>query len=288
MIHWLKEPLLHFLLIGAGLFLLYGLQVDDVAGQPNRIVFTEADIDRIMNLWERRWQRLPTERELNGLIEQQIREQVLYREALAMGLDENDSVVRRRMAQKLEFISNDLASLAEPDDARLKAYLDTHAEQFAIPGRVSFSQIYLNADQRGEHIQDDAEKLLAELSRPAAEIDSTMTGDPFMGGYRHDDLTDYDVTRLFGKTFAQQLFELPVDVWTGPVESGYGLHLVRIDSRSGSRAPSLEQVRDKVRDEWLVAQRRKANDTLYGEMRKRYEIVIQRPAAKPQQTASSK
>ncbi len=288
MIRWLKEPLLHFLLIGAGLFLLYGLQADDAAEQPNRIVFTEADTDRIISLWERKWQRLPNQQELLGLIESQIREEVLYREALAMGLDEGDSVVRRRMAQKMEFISNDLASLAEPSDDQLQSYLDTHAEKFAIPGRITFSQIYLNADKRGDQVRADAEKLLAEISDLSADVDISTAGDPFMGGYIHENLADFGVSRLFGKAFGKRIFELPVGEWSGPVESGYGLHLVHVDSRTDSTTPTLQQVRDKVRDEWLVEQRHKSNNALYGELRKRYEIIIERPATKPLNRVSSK
>jgi peptidyl-prolyl cis-trans isomerase C len=272
---WLKEPLFHFLLIGAGLFLLYGWQTDDDALRPDQIVYTEAHIDRLINLWERKWQRLPTQQELQGLIEQQIREEVLYREALAMGLDKDDQVVRRRMSQKMEFISNDLASLAEPDETQLQTYLDENAEKFAIPGRISYSQVYLNVSQRGEQVYADAEKLLTELSQSTVDIDISMAGDSFMGGYSFNDETDFGVARIFGKAFAQDLFKLPVGEWTGPVESGYGLHLVRVDSRTESRAPSLEQVRDKVRGEWLAEQQRKTNDLLYSELRKRYEITVE-------------
>jgi len=275
MTRWLKEPLFHFLLIGTGLFMLYGWQTDDDALRPDQIVFTEAQIDRYINLWERKWQRLPTQQELQGLIEQQIREEVLYREALAMGLDKDDQVVRRRMSQKMEFISNDLASLIEPDDAQLQTYLDEHGEKFAIPGRISYSQVYLNASQRGEQVYTDAEKLLAELSQSTVDIDISMAGDSFMGGYTFNDETDFGVARLFGRVFADALFKLPVGEWTGPVESGYGLHLVRVDSRTDSRVPSLEQVRDKVRFEWLAEQQRKTNDLLYSELRKRYEITVE-------------
>ncbi len=287
MTRWLKEPLFHFLLIGAGLFLLYGWQTDDDALRPDQIVFTEAHVDRLINLWERKWQRLPTQQELQGLIEQQIREEVLYREALAMGLDKDDQVVRRRMSQKMEFISNDLASLAEPDDAQLQTYLDTHPEKFAIPGRISYSQVYLNASQRGDQVYADAEKLLEELPESSVDIDISMSGDSFMGGYSFNDETDFGVARLFGKAFALALFELPVGSWTGPVESGYGLHLVRVDSRTDSRAPSLEQVRDKVRFEWLAQQRRKTNNLLYSELRKRYEITVEGPATPSLNTGSS-
>ncbi|MBT8074024.1 MAG: peptidyl-prolyl cis-trans isomerase, partial [Xanthomonadales bacterium] len=184
MTRWLKEPLLHFLLIGAGLFMLYGWASDEDAGRPDQIIFAETEVDRLINLWERKWQRLPSQTELQGLIEQQIREEVFYREALAMGLDKNDTVVRRRMAQKLEFISNDLASLAEPDDAKLQAYLDEHREKFLIPGRISYSQVFLNRDKRGRQVSADAEQLLEELSQSPVDVDITMAGDAFMGGYR--------------------------------------------------------------------------------------------------------
>ncbi len=286
MIRWLKDPLFHFLLIGAGIFMLYGWQADDDATRPDQIVFSEEHIDRLINLWERKWQRLPTQQELKGLIEQQVREEVFYREALAMGLDKDDLVVRRRMSQKMEFISNDLASMAEPDDTQLQTYLDQHSEKFAIPGRISYSQVYLNTSDRGEQVYSDAEALLSELSQSTVDIDVSMAGDPFMGGYHFTDETDFGVGRIFGKAFAQRLFELPVGEWTGPIESGYGLHLVRIDSRTDSQAPSLEQVRDKVRVEWLAEQQRKTNDLLYAELRKRYDITIEGPAAQSSNTGS--
>ena len=287
MTRWLKDPLFHFLLIGAGLFILYGWQADDDATRPDQIVFTEANIDRLISLWERKWQRLPNQQELQALVEQQIREEVLYREALAMGLDKDDMVVRRRMAQKMEFISNDLASLAEPDDTQLQAYLEKHSDKFAIPGRISYSQVYLNANQRGDQVNADAQMLLEKLSHSNADIDISMAGDSFMGGYSFNDEPAWGVTRLFGKDFSRQLFELPVGEWTGPVESGYGLHLVRVDSRTDSQAPSLDQVRDKVRVEWIAEQQRKTNDLLYSELRKRYEITTEGPAAISQTTGNN-
>ncbi|MBT8069961.1 MAG: peptidyl-prolyl cis-trans isomerase [Gammaproteobacteria bacterium] len=275
MTRWLKEPLLHFLLIGAGLFMLYGWASDEDAGRPDQIIFAETEVDRLINLWERKWQRLPSQTELQGLIEQQIREEVFYREALAMGLDKNDTVVRRRMAQKLEFISNDLASLAEPDDALLQTYLDEHQEKFLIPGRISYSQVFLNRDKRGRQVYAAAAQLLEELSQSPVDVDTTMAGDPFMGGYRFNDETDFGVSRVFGQDFASEIFKLPVGTWTGPVESGYGLHLVRVDARTDAVVPTLGQVRDKVRNEWLADQRRKTNDLLYSELRKRYEVIIE-------------
>ena len=197
-------------------------------------------------------------------------------------------VVRRRMSQKMEFISNDLASLAEPDDEQLQTYLDEHADKFAIPGRISYSQVYLNASQRGKQVYADAENLLNELASSSVDVDISVAGDSFMGGYHFNDETDFGVSRIFGKRFAEQLFVLPVGEWTGPVESGYGLHLVRIDSRTDARAPSLEQVRDKVRAEWLAWQQRETNDLLYSELRKRYEITIGGSATNTPDTGDSK
>jgi len=288
MTRWLKDPLLHFLLIGAGLFVLYGWQADDVTTRADKIEFSDKDVDRLINLWERKWQRLPTSRELQGLVEQQIREEVLYREALAMGLDKGDMVVRRRMAQKMEFISNDLAALAEPDDTELQAYLDKHSDKFTTPGRISYLQVYLNSNERGDQVDVDAQKLLEELPYANAEHDLSMAGDSFMGGYRFNDETDWQVTRLFGEDFSRQIFQVPVGEWTGPIKSGYGLHLVRVDARTDSQTRSLDQVRDKVRIEWIAEQQRKINDQLYSELRKRYEITIASGAALPQATSNSK
>ena len=272
---WLREPLLHFLLIGAALFIFYNLQTDDSADDSNSIVISESDIDRLITLWEKKWQRLPTETELEGLVEAQIREEVLYREALAMGLDQNDTIVRRRLAQKVEFISADLASQADPSDADLQTYLDTHAEKFAVPARISFQQIYLNADQRGDQVNKDAQRLLDQLTRSAASVDIMAAGDSFMFGQQHEQLTEHGVSRLFGQQFTEKIFELPVGAWHGPVVSGYGLHLVYVDAKSEAKASTLDEVRKKVRDEWLAQQRRKLDQVFYSELRKRYDIVVQ-------------
>ena len=272
---WLREPLLHFLLIGAALFVFYNLQTDDSTDDSNSIVISEPDIDRLIILWEKKWQRLPTEAELEGLIEAQIREEVLYREALAMGLDQNDTIVRRRLAQKVEFISADLASQAEPSDTDLQSYLDSHADKFAVPARISFEQIYLNADQRGVNVEQDASRLLNELTQPGSTIDVMAAGDPFMFGQQHEHLTRQGVSRLFGQQFTEKVFQLPVGAWQGPVVSGYGLHLVYVDAKSEAKASTLDEVRDKVRDEWLAQQRRKMDQVFYSELRKRYDIKIE-------------
>jgi hypothetical protein len=267
---WLREPLLHFLLIGAALFILYGLQNDQ----------SEADIDRLLSLWEKKWQRLPTEAELDGMIEAQIREEVLYRESLAMGLDQNDAIVRRRLAQKVEFIFSDLASQVEPSDIELTDYLTEHTDKFETPARVSFQQIYLNSDKRGDQVRIDARDLLEQLSQQEPSIDIATAGDSFMFGQQHENLTEHGVARLFGKDFAGKLFSLQAGDWQGPMQSGYGLHLVQINNRTASIQPSLDVVRQKVLNAWQTQQRQIMNEQFYQNLRARYEIVIEDTATK--------
>jgi parvulin-like peptidyl-prolyl isomerase len=245
---WLREPLLHFLLIGAALFILYGLQNDQPVNDDNRIIISEANIDRLLTLWEKKWQRLPSQSELDGMIEAQIREEVLYRESLAMGLDQNDSIVRRRLAQKVEFIFSDLASQVEPSDSELAQYLAAHADKFEVPARISFQQIYLNSDKRGAHVQSDAKNLLDKLTQPDSSVDIVAAGDPFMFGQQHENLTVHGVSRLFGKDFANKLFSLQAGSWQGPVQSGYGLHLVQISNMTAPVQPSVARKNSVARN----------------------------------------
>jgi len=272
---WLREPLIHFLFIGGLLFVIYGLQNDGISDQSKRIVFSKADINRIALLWEKQRQRPPSRSELKGLIEQQIREQVLYREALAMGLDKNDSIVRRRLAQKVEFISSDLAAQVEPTEKDLADYLASHSEKFALPARIDFIHIYFNTDKRGTMAEADASHLLNQLSQTTTDIDITTAGDNIMMGQQHHNISEFEVSRLFGKAFAKEIFTFPVGGWQGPVASGYGFHLVRIDKKSASSKPELATVRGKVRDEWARVQRLIVDKAFYQGLRQRYEIVIE-------------
>ncbi len=271
---WLREPLVHFLLIGGVLFFLYGLENEGFDDQSKRIVFTKDDISRLTLRWEKTRQRPPTQIELKDLIKQQIREQVMYREALAMGLDKNDSIVRRRLAQKVEFITADLAAQVEPSEAELTNYLATHSELFEIPVRISFVHVYFNTDRRGEQTEKDIQNLLSTLTQTGSKIDISQSGDPFMLGLEHTQLTEYNVTQLFGKNFASKLFALEAGHWQGPIQSGFGLHLVRTDNKTASSRPELKAVRVKVRNEWMNQQRRVVDDAFYQSLRQGYEIVI--------------
>jgi peptidyl-prolyl cis-trans isomerase C len=273
----LNEPLIHFLLIGALLFGLYSLlnpQEVDVA--DNRIVVSSGDIERLSANWEKKLQRPPTAEELQALVDAYIREEVYYREAIALGLDQDDTVLRRRMMQKMEFLTNDLADLANPDEATLKQYLLENKSKYELPARISFSHIYFSYGKRGDQIFGDAATALNEI-RSNADPDaiSFESGDPFMHQSALTLEEPYEIARLFGQQFAEQLFQLEAEGWQGPLESSYGLHLVRISEKVATRMPEQVAVIEKVRADWMLEQRQKANSEIYRRFKQRYEIVVE-------------
>ncbi|RLA42916.1 MAG: hypothetical protein DRR06_13345 [Gammaproteobacteria bacterium] len=271
----LREPLLHFLLIGAALFLFYNLQ-NEGRIDNERIVISEAQINHLVTLWKKKRQRPPTQTELESMIQQQVREEVMVREALAMGLDKNDSIIRRRLAQKIEFITSDLATLAEPTETKLANYLEKHSDEFTLPARIDFLQIYFNPEKHEANIQEYINNLLNELSQVGENSDITKLGDPLMLEQQHEQVTEHDVTRLFGKEFASKIFTLPVGSWQGPVQSGYGFHLIILSNKTENKLPELEAVREKVRLEWQAQQRQDMDKVFYESLRQRYEITIER------------
>jgi hypothetical protein len=278
--HILKEPLLHFLLIGAGLFFLFSRVGDPVAGRVDRIVITGDDIDAMSTLWSRRWQRPPTAAELNGLIESRIREEVLYREAGILGLEKDDTIVRRRMAQKMEFLLADLAPQTESTEQELQAFLEENTERFQEPARYSFMHIFLSRDQRGEQVDEDARRVLDELRDPGRNADPLELGDPFMQGQQMVAYSEREVGRVLGRDFAQALPKLPVAQWQGPIESAYGGHLVYVYERAEPHMPALAEIRERVQSELMAERQRQANEAIFLRLRERYEIVIEQDAGR--------
>lgn len=272
--HWLREPLLHFLLIGAALFILFYQVAEPEVVSDNRIVISEADIDRMITLFDRKFHRTPDQQELDGLVEAQIREEVLYREALAMGLDRDDTIVRRRMAQKLEFLFTDLADTAAPTDAELQRFLSDNPDRFIEPARTSFIHVYFSASERDATAETDAQQLLAVLNSDQEAVDLATAGDAFMFGYAFDKQSEHEMSRLFGNEFARALDALATGAWHGPIVSAYGHHLVFIKERHQAWLPPLDQIRDSVFNEMLAARRREVNNAFYQSLRDRYDVVI--------------
>jgi hypothetical protein len=267
----LRQPVVQFVLAGTALFALFVM----TTGSPDageEVVVSAAQIERLVSLFGRQWQRPPTAEELDALIEQQIREEVLYREALAMGLDRNDSVVRQRLAQKLEFLSQDLID-ENPSEAELRAFFDARPERFAEPVRLSFRHVYLNPDRRGDALQADAADLLASLRAGTAGPVENL-GDTFLLPLEFSDRRQDEIAGLFGEPFADEVSALPIGNWQGPVGSGYGLHVVLLEERVDARIPEFGAIRDQVRTEFLVERRRTAEEDVYRELRARYTIEI--------------
>jgi hypothetical protein len=269
----LREPLVHFLIIGGALFLLFGLLDNATGPQSGRIVITAGQIDYLKANFTRTWQRPPVEQELQGLIDSYVRDEIFYREALAMGLDRDDSVIRRRLKQKLEIMSDDLAGVAIPSEEELRQFLESHPESFRHEPQVAFRHIFLNSDQRGNAAMDEAARLLAELSAEGNKTNPDILGDSLMLPKSFDLSAASVIARFFGDHFSLEIMKLKPGHWAGPIKSGYGLHLVLVSQHIESRLPELAEVREAVEREWFAVHRKELKENLYKKLRENYTIV---------------
>jgi hypothetical protein len=276
---FLKEPLLHFLLLGAAIFAAYSLISSGSSSEPGKIVVTQGHLASMREAFVRTWQRPPTREEWEGLIRDRVREEVYYREALALGLDKDDLIIRRRLRQKMEFITDDAVGQSQPTDDELGAYLKAHPDKFRAQQLLTFRQVYLNPEKRGANLARDAARLLAQLNRAGGQADVSALGDSLLLDHKFDALPASELEKLFGGKFAAKLGELASGQWQGPVESGYGVHLVFVAERTEGRLPALAEMRDAVSREWADARRLEANEKLYAAMLKRYVVTIERPPA---------
>ncbi len=283
----LREPLLHFLVLGALLFAGYGLLHGRKAPAPQQILVSQGQIASLLEGFARSRQRAPTPDELAGLIRDRVRQEVYYREALVLGLDKDDAIIRRRLQQKMEFISDDVAAQATPADAELNAYLQAHPDAFRLESRLSFRQLYLDPQKHGANLGRDATQLLEQLRAhdPAAV---SVTGDPLMLGHTFSDAPRSEIKNAFGEVFAAKLDTLALRQWQGPVESSYGMHLVFISERSQGQVPALADVREAVRRAWDEARRQDANERFYQELLRHYTVTVEapQPVAEPSKLAA--
>ena len=214
-------------------------------------------------------------RRASGLIDEQVKEEVLYREALALGLDKDDTIVRRRLAQKMEFLAEDVTALREPSADELTAWFANNRQQFEEPVRVSFRHLYFSPDRRGAHARDDAERTLAMLkAQRDNRLADQLPADPFMFQTEYSERTPQQVAQVFGIAFAGALAKLPAGGWVGPVESGYGWHVVRVEETVAPRVPELEEIESMVREAWMKEQRAALQKTAYERARSRYEVIV--------------
>jgi peptidyl-prolyl cis-trans isomerase C len=273
----LREPLLHFLVIGAALFVLYGLWgQQDTQEQERTITITAGEVAWLTDAWEKRWNRPPTPEERQGLVDQYLRERILSLEAIAMGLDRDDSVIRRRLAQKLEFLSQDLISPQPPTEDELQAYFTEHLERYQAPDLVTMTHIFIDPDLRGDRTLSDAEAIrvkLVQLQEPPQDAQSY--GDSFMLQSYYPERSQAELLKLFGSGFAKSVFELEPGQWHGPVLSGYGTHLVYVHDHQKPEPPVFVDVEAQVRQEWESDKRAELNMQFIDSMIARYEVIIE-------------
>ena len=278
-----KEPLLHFLLIGVALFLLYGWRSNSPSwpsGQAEpptaQIIVPRDSIDRMNDRFASTWQRPPTEEEQKELIEDFIRNEIYYREAVAAGLDRDDEVLRRRLRLKMEFIYEDIASLAEPANEDLQAFMERYREKYLADPQLSFRQVYINTGKRGQRAESDARKVLAQLTEGA---DPDAAGDPTLLEPEIPLSAMRDIGKQFGEAFGQSLLEIEPGRWAGPIQSVYGLHVVLVREHVGGRMPDLNEIREMVKRDWTAAKQKALKDAAYAKIRERYTVTVEQPKA---------
>ncbi len=268
--HLWHEPLVHFLFIGVVLFLFYGQMNEQDTIAPNSIVVNSGQIEQLSSNFKRSRMREPTEAELSALIESYVREEVFYREALAMGLDQNDPLVRRRMRMKLEFILEDLSSQNITDEI-LTAFIQEHPDKFRMPAQISFQQVFLNPDQRKD-LAADAKKLLVSLNNG---VSPEGLGDRTLLSFDYNLVTQSEIARSFGENFAEDAIVLIPGEWIGPVYSEFGGHLLKINERVEESKPKLADIRTLVEREYLIKIRKEQKDLAYQKLREGYEVIIE-------------
>jgi hypothetical protein len=275
----LREPLVHFVVLGSAVLAAYAALGTDLTRKPDSIVVSRAQVEQLALGFTRTWQRPPSDAELESLIQDHVRDEVYYREAVAMGLDREDIVIRRRLRQKLEFVSEDVAALAEPSLADLEALLRSQPDRFRGEARTSFGHVYFNPEYHGDLLVPDAQKMLAKLQGygPHARIEEI--GDRFLLGSEFESATAGEITARFGEEFAQAVATAPLNAWYGPVQSGYGMHLVYVSERSEGSVPPLQEIQDTVRQQWVAAHREQAAEAFYQKLLARYAVTVESACA---------
>ena len=273
-----RSPLLVFLLLGIGL-LAGERRLADGNDERRVVTVTDEQVDALRARWDAQWGRAPAGRELRGLIDEAVREEILYREALRMSLDRDDPIVRRRLAQKMTFMLEDNAEVPTPTDREVEEYFAAHAERYREPLRTTFRHVFLSNDRRDDP-RRDAAAVLREV-RDGEDGSWRGAGDPFALLGEYTDRTDREIAELFGADFATALGDLAVGGWHGPVASAHGTHLVRVLGRSAPRTPAPDDVRERVVQDLLEARRRERNRDALRALRERYDVRLPVSAPRP-------
>jgi hypothetical protein len=262
-----SEPLLHFVLIGAVIFYVGYWKASQNAVQRNDIVITKGDIDQMLVAWMAQGRPPPSAAGIRSMVEGKVREEVLYREAIAMGLDKEDTIVKRRLAQKMDFLAEDLSTLEEPTTDELRNYFDAHRDDFVLPPRISFHHLYYSFDAHGKDAHDIAAREVAADAGPG-------NADRFMFQNSYAEHTEADLYSIFGPAFAHEVFTLEPGHWAGPVESAYGWHAVFVEHKTPPVAPGFEAIEEDVKSAYIEARRAEFREEAYRGMRSKYKVVL--------------
>ena len=268
---FLREPVVLFILIGIVLYISQALLFNPDPSARKQITVTSDQLKQLESGFTKTWMRSPTQSELEGLIEDYIRNEVFYREALAMGLAEDDQVIRNRMRQKLELMMDNMASVNVPSQQMLEAYLQENADDFKEDYQVSFIQVFVNPEKQSDP-QGVAMNLLRQLQEGARPED---LGDRTLMGYSFPDYSQTDVGRRFGSDFARQVAQVEPGVWSGPLNSAVGVHLIRIDRFESGTMPELSKIRSSVEREWMARKKSELKDAAYEKLLDGYDIQIE-------------
>jgi parvulin-like peptidyl-prolyl isomerase len=261
---WIKEPLLHFLLAGGLLFAAYAWLNRGGGDEPRVVRITAAEVAWLKESWAKQRLRPPSEQELRGLVTDYLKEELLAREAKEMGLDQDDTIVRRRLAQKMAFLVQDTANLAEPGEDVLRQFYDSRHAEYQAPARISFTQLYFKTEAAARRGLDDLK------THHAADL-----GDPSMLERDYAQVDEQMVASALGPELAHRVFALAPGQWHGPLASSYGFHLVRVDEQRAAQARPFEQVRTQVLDEWHRVQQEKASAQFFAGLLKKYHVVVE-------------
>ena len=268
---FLNEPLLHFALIGVALFLLYGLFSPEEES-ADQIIIDDSDVNEIVSKFQLQWNRPPNAEELGGLMREMIQQEVFYQEALKLNLDHNDEIIKRRLSQKMQFLSNDLADLVEPTEDELLSHLQQNSEKFQTPSYFSFYQIYFSPDSN-EDPASRAQYVLDNYSGTDPEQMRTQ-GDPISLKFHYENITDFNLRRQLGTEFLMEIGQLETGKWVGPVNSGYGYHLIYLEEIVPPETPPLGDVRDAVLTDLNYIRQGELKESIFQQLLNEYQLVF--------------
>jgi hypothetical protein len=271
-----REPLIHFFVLGLTVFGLHTVldrKPEAIVNDPYLVEVSSADIEWLRTIFNKQMGREPTVQDLRGQVNQLIREQILSREAVAMGLDEGDIVVRRRLAQKMEFLFKDLSAMTEPTEDELRTYYTENRSKYEIPPLVTFTQVYFNHDIRGVEEAILAAQALIRVGGDPYKV--TTFGDASILSPGCTQCSEKEIGNKFGTDFAESVKNLEPGSWYGPVKSGYGIHAVYIHEHQDTKLPNFRDIIDRIKNDWMTAKREENTRRVYGEIRSRYRILVE-------------